>query len=238
MPEPLSVAIVNDYEIVVAGVAAALEPFEDRVRVVELDSSMPVVSDVDVVLYDTFGQTQGDGVDVDGLLDGHDAKVVIFSWNTQSELVERALAQGAAGYLSKQLGAAEIVAALEEVAAGRVVRPPQDQSDRADEAQQADRVPPAEEQVRGQQAWPGREHGLSVREAEVIALISQGLSNQQIADRTYLSINSVKTYIRSAYRKIRVESRAQAVIWGLKHGFEPDSSRHVRGDAGRDDHRR
>jgi len=64
----------------------------------------------------------------------------------------------------------------------------------------------------------------------VIALISQGLSNQDIADKTYLSINSVKTYIRAAYRKIGAETRAQAVIWGLTHGFEPDRSRSVRSE--------
>ena len=76
-------------------------------------------------------------------------------------------------------------------------------------------------------AWPGKEHGLTVREAEIIALITQGLSNQEIAERSYLSINSVKTYIRTAYRKIGVERRAQAVLWGIKHGFEPDVVRHV-----------
>ena len=47
----------------------------------------------------------------------------------------------------------------------------------------------------------------------------QGLSNQEIADELYLSINSVKTYIRSAYRKIDAVSRAQAVAWGIQHGF-------------------
>ncbi len=44
--------------------------------------------------------------------------------------------------------------------------------------------------------------GLTARESEVLALITQGLSNAQIADCTHLSINSVKTYIRSAYRRI------------------------------------
>jgi DNA-binding CsgD family transcriptional regulator len=58
---------------------------------------------------------------------------------------------------------------------------------------------------------------LSEREEQVLALIAQGLTNQEIADRVYVSINSVKTYIRSAYRKIGVSSRSQAVAWGLRH---------------------
>ena len=68
--------------------------------------------------------------------------------------------------------------------------------------------------------WPGRSEGLSDREAEIIALITQGKSNAEIAALTYLSINSVKTYIRTGYRKIGVSSRTQAVLWGIEHGFK------------------
>ena len=71
--------------------------------------------------------------------------------------------------------------------------------------------------------WPGRDRGLSAREAEVIALITQGLGNDEIADRMFTSINTVKTYIRTAYRKIGVDSRTRAVLWGVDHGFRPDT---------------
>ena len=66
---------------------------------------------------------------------------------------------------------------------------------------------------------------LSRREAQVLHLVSEGLGNQEIADLLYLSINSVKTYIRSAYRKLGVSSRAQAVAWGVQHGFPVDAER-------------
>ena len=209
---PIRVAVVNDYEIVVAGVAAMLALHPDRVRVVELDSGLPVKSNVDVILYDTFGQVQGDGVDLEDLVNGGDARVVIFSWNLQPELVQRAIDRGARGYLSKQLTAEQMVAALEAVHAGQVVRPAAEE--------------PVEHAV-GE--WPGRDFGLTAREAEVLALITQGLSNQEIAERSYLSINSVKTYIRTAYRKIGVARRSQAVAWGMKHGFEPDRLRVIDG---------
>lgn len=204
-PAPVRVAVVNDYEIVVAGIAALLAPYADRVAVVELDSGLPVVSDVDVILYDTFGQVQGDGVDLEDLVHGTGARVVIFSWNTERALVQRALGRGAAAYLSKELSAVQIIDALERVHQGERV------------------VPATAEQVEhavGQ--WPGREHGLTAREAEVVALITQGLSNQEIADRSYLSINSVKTYIRTAYRKIDVQSRPRAILWALGHGLGPE----------------
>jgi DNA-binding CsgD family transcriptional regulator len=61
--------------------------------------------------------------------------------------------------------------------------------------------------------------GLTGREVQVLALIAEGLTNQEIADKVFVSINSVKTYIRSAYRKIGVNSRSQAAVWGLQHGI-------------------
>jgi NarL family two-component system response regulator LiaR len=210
--EPIRVAIVNDYEMVVAGVAAMLAPHHRRVAIIELDSGLPVLSEVDVILYDTFGQVQGDAVDLEDLVRGHDARVVIFSWNLQSELVQKAIERGASGYLSKGLSAVEIVAGIEAVHSGETVVP-------------RESVSSVDQGASGE--WPGRDAGLTAREAEVLALITQGLSNQEIALQTYLSINSVKTYIRTAYRKIGVTRRAQAVAWGMRHGFEPDRMRSV-----------
>ena len=209
---PVRIAIVNDYEIVVAGVAAMLQPFSDRIDIVELDAGQQVTSEVDVVLYDTFGQVQGDGIDLDDLVQGSGAKVCVFSWNLQEGLVERALQRGARGYLSKALTAKEIVEAIERVHSGEIVN---------------DTRVEVEEGSTG--AWPGREHGLTQRESEVLALITQGLTNQEIAERAYISINSVKTYIRTAYRKIGVQRRSQAVAWGMQHGFTPDHTREVLG---------
>jgi DNA-binding NarL/FixJ family response regulator len=65
----------------------------------------------------------------------------------------------------------------------------------------------------------GAEAGLSLREVEVLRLIAQGVTNHDIAGTLFLSINSVKTYIRSTYRKIGVANRAQAVAWALQNGF-------------------
>ena len=75
------------------------------------------------------------------------------------------------------------------------------------------------------QSWPGRDHGLTPRESEIIALVTSGLSNNEIAERTYLSINSVKSYIRSAYRTMGVTTRSQAVLWGIDHGMAPTRMR-------------
>jgi DNA-binding NarL/FixJ family response regulator len=170
-----------------------------------------VISDVDIVLYDTFGQIEGKGLDLNDFVRDSAAKVVIYSWNLQPQLIKQALNEGASGYLSKVLTGPEIVSALERVMNDEIVVLTGDQ----------------ESSAGGAGDWPGRAAGLSSREAEIIALITQGLSNQDIANRVYLSINSIKSYIRSAYRKMGVATRSQAVLWGVENGFKPDSLRTV-----------
>ncbi|MFC4785242.1 response regulator transcription factor [Nocardioides sp. MAHUQ-72] len=61
---------------------------------------------------------------------------------------------------------------------------------------------------------------LTRREAQVLALIALGRSNQEIAAELYVSVNSVKTYIRTGYRKIGVSRRVEAVRWAMQHGLE------------------
>jgi len=72
----------------------------------------------------------------------------------------------------------------------------------------------------------GRTAGLTRRESEIVGLIVRGLSNRDIAEMCFVSINSVKSYIRSAYRKMDVDSRSRAVAWGVQHDFplHPDFS--------------
>lgn len=72
---------------------------------------------------------------------------------------------------------------------------------------------------RARGTWPGREHGLTAREAQVLALVTAGYGNGDIADALFLSTNSVRTHLRKAYRKIGVASRTQAVLWGVDHGL-------------------
>jgi DNA-binding NarL/FixJ family response regulator len=199
----IRLAIVNDYEVVVRGLADMLCSTTDEIEVVELDVHVPVGVTVDIALYDTFAQGQGDSPKVAELVKSPDvAKVAVYTWNHDSVLVRSALAMGVSAYLSKTLSAKELVDALRAVHAGETVvsRAPGD-----------DPLLPKE--------WPGRTEGLTAREAEVIALITRGYSNADIAEMASLSINSVKSYIRSSYRKMGVTSRTNAVLWGLDHGM-------------------
>lgn len=204
------VALMNDYEVVVSGLHQMLSPYETRIHVVELVSQLLVESEIDVLLYDAYSRERVVGP-VEQVIAETDAKVIIYTWHLEPAFVEEALAKGARGCVSKSLSAEELVAAIERVHAGETVV-------------SADPGPDA---VITTEAWPGKSQGLSPRESEVVALIAQGLSNDEIAQRAYITVNTVKTFIRSAYRKMGVSRRTQAVLWATEHGIVPKTSRVV-----------
>jgi DNA-binding NarL/FixJ family response regulator len=213
---PISIALVNDYDVVLQGLATMLDGYRERVVIVEIDANRPVLDRADIVLYDNFAQPESDHDELSTLVANPRARrVVVYTWNFAPELVESARRQGVSGYLSKTLPARDLVAALEAVHAGEQVV--------SDAPRRARSTPGLD--------WPGRAEGLTDRESEILALITQGMSNADVARLTFLSPNTVKSYIRSLYRKIGVASRTQAVLWGVAHGFTPDHNRieHWRG---------
>lgn len=214
-PGLLRVAIINDHPVVVRGAHALLADHPARIEVVELDSDMPVAQPVDLALYDAFTMAGVGSPEVQELLDNPlVGGLVLYTWNIQPAIVEGARARGLRAVLSKTLTSEELVLALEQTRSGEFLVCPG--------AMPASAV---ETLAVCHGDWPGRTEGLSAREAEVIALITQGLSNQEIAERIHLSINSVKTYIRTAYRTIGVTTRSQALLWGLDHGMKPHRER-------------
>jgi DNA-binding NarL/FixJ family response regulator len=205
----IRLAIVNDYEVVVRGLASMLRSYSDRIQVVEADANTHPDSTVDIALFDTFAQSFRDRERIARLVrDPKIGKVVVYTWSADDPSGGGPRVPGIAAYVSKRLAAADLVAALERIHGGDVVR-----------LEDAGRGSP----VGGD--WPGREEGLTARESEVLSLITQGLSNNDIVETTMLSINSIKSYIRSAYRKIGVTTRSRAILWGIDHGFQPDRIR-------------
>jgi DNA-binding NarL/FixJ family response regulator len=207
---PIRLALVDDYEVVLVGLAHMFDEYRDRVQVVELRIGEPVVDDVDIALLDTFAQGEADGPELAALVaNGHASHVVVYTWNFDRRLIDAALAQGASGYLSKTLPAAALVDALEHVHAGEIV---------------VSATPPRSRPTVGLD-WPGRVEGLSDREAEILALVAQGKSNAEIAAMTYLSVNTVKSYLRVVFRKLGVHRRTEAALWGMRHGFAIEGHR-------------
>jgi DNA-binding NarL/FixJ family response regulator len=210
MAGPITLALVDDYDVVLFGLAHMFDGYEDRVRVVEIDSRENIKDPIDVVMYDSFAQPESDQDEIDALVRNPRAgHVVVYTLNFHPALIASAIDRGVDGYLSKAIPAAKLVESIEAIHAGEKV------------------IDDATKRVRSADAldWPGKKEGITDRESEILALITQGRSNADVAMLTYLSPNTVKSYIRNTYRKIGASSRTQAVLWGVTHGFTPDSSR-------------
>ena len=195
-PESVWVAIVTPQEVVAVGLRTILQsvsaPFDTT-------TTGPTGDDPDVVLYDVIHMGDGDDSGLDYWLKETASTVIAINRTLRPELGARAKARGVEWAIDLGITAAELVAVIRDAVAGNL------EDNTAAQEWQAD-------------AYFGVEDGLTRRESQVIELVTRGLGNQEIADMLYVSINSVKTYIRSTYRKIGVATRSQAILWALQHG--------------------
>ena len=201
-PRPVRLAIVSDFELVVAGVEGMLAAHLDRVVVVPLPAQGSMSAGVDVVLWDSSSPRPLGQGDLGSRAD-RGPVVISFDWTGDPASDGPAGPQNVTCHLSKRLTGLELVEAVEAV---------------CDRPAMGNRVREHGGAARSRD-WLGVEQGLTRREAEMLALIARGLSNREIADAAYLSINSVKTHIRTTYRKLGVTRRSQAVGWVLGQGF-------------------
>lgn len=208
MTDPaVRLAVIDDFDVIVRGTAAILEPYSDQVRMVELDTDGLLTSEIDVALIDCFGLAESHaGMVAQVVGNEHVARVAVYTWNFVPELQKEAFDAGATSYLSKGLPGRELADAVVATHRGEQVVSDAGAVGR----REVGRV------------WPGRDLGLTEREAEVLAHICQGRRTREIADALFLSVNSVKTHTQHLYRKIGVGSRTEAALWGIDHGFRPN----------------
>ena len=194
---PIRVAIVNDFQIIVEGVRALLRPYGPEIQTVETEVIDTPKRRVDITLFDTFGAKDPDVLDRVRELsaDPTNGAIVIFSFSDQPELIDAFTRAGARGYVSKAAPGAAIAAAIRAAASGEHVRI----------RRRASGLDP-ESALR----WPGRRRGLTGRESELLALLPSGLSNRELAEKLYVSENTIKTQLRHLYAKLGVKNRVQA----------------------------
>ncbi|MFP5020065.1 response regulator [Pseudonocardia phyllosphaerae] len=213
---PIRVVLVDDHEMVIEGLKAMLGAYRSRVRVVGVavgvDSALSVVAGLqpDVVLCDV--QMQGSsGLDLCRLLHERDPqrKVVLLSVYDDEQYLFQALRAGAAGYLLKKITGEELVMQIERAHAGDVVI----------EAGLASRAVDTAARVQRDEYWPGARQGLTQRESEILSFMVSGLSNRAIATRLLIGDETVKSHLRSIYRKLDVRDRTGAVATALREGI-------------------
>jgi DNA-binding NarL/FixJ family response regulator len=148
-------------------------------------------------------------------------RVLILTTFADDDAVLPALRAGAAGYLTKDTTGEDLVEAVRAVAAGRTVLDPAVQQ-RLVELLRAPMTPtptPVPVAPVAEQAVGELPEGLTRREVDVVRLVSEGLSNQQIARRLVVSEATVKTHLNHVLSKLDVDGRAGLVAWAWRHGI-------------------
>lgn len=156
----------------------------------------------DVILMDlVMDRLDGIGATQKILAEMPEQKILILTSFLDDEKVFPALAAGAKGYILKTSQAAEIASAIRKVASGQDV------------------LSGAVKEKINQQKHrkPELYDNLSKREMEVLKILAQGLSNQEIADQLFISLKTVKTHVSNIFNKLEVNDRTQATIYAIQH---------------------
>jgi two-component system, NarL family, response regulator LiaR len=203
--KPIRVIVVDDHAVVRSGLKAFLMVFDDLELVGEASSGQEAVQLVervqpDVILMDLI-MPDMDGAATTKVVRSRwpNVQVVALTSFREDELVKNALQAGAIGYLLKNVGADELADAIRSAHVGRPTLAPE----AAQVLIQASRQP----------AQP--RYDLTEREQEVLELLAQGMSNNEIADRLVVSRSTVKFHVSSILSKLGVSSRTEAVALAL-----------------------
>ena len=208
---PIRVMLVDDQAVVRSGLSAFLEIFDDLELVGEAsdgDLSVGVCGKVnpDVVLMDLIMPTMN-GVDATAAIKKHYPHVQIVALTSfkEEELVQGVLEAGAIGYLLKNVSADELADAIRSAHAGRPTLAP--------EAAQA-----LIHQATNR-GTPKLGDDLTERECEVLALMTQGLNNVQIAEKLIVSRSTIKFHVSNILSKLHSETRTEAVAIALQNNL-------------------
>ena len=142
-----------------------------------------------------------------------DTQVIALTTYADDDSIFGVLQSGARGYLTKDAGPEELKRAIETVAAGQALLDP------AVQARLLDRLGKPAPAPAPTSNYPD---GLTAREAEVLTLIAQGLSNRELQERLFVSEATVKTHINNIFSKTGVRNRAQAVTYAYRNGLAGD----------------
>jgi DNA-binding NarL/FixJ family response regulator len=161
----------------------------------------------DVVLMD-LRMPRCNGVEATRRLrtEAPEVKVVVLTTYSDDRSVLEALRAGARGYLTKDASGEQIHEALRQVLDDHAVIDPAVQRHLVDA-------------IAGEPARPKFRDGLTPREAEVLSLMAEGLSNAEIASRLVVSEGTVKSHVNHLFAKIGARDRAQAVAYAFRHGL-------------------
>ena len=205
----IKVLLVDDHEMVRLGVSAYLSVQEDIEVIDQAENGKIGVEKAlelkpDIILMDLVMPVM-DGIEAtkEILSKWKEAKIIIVTSFIDDEKVYPAISAGAKSYLLKTSSASEIAQAIRDTYRGEGVF-------EKEVSEKLEHRHEVEEEFRLYEE-------LTSREKEVLLLIAQGKSNQEIADECFITLKTVKTHVSNILSKLQVEDRTQATIYAFKH---------------------
>ncbi|HEX6262569.1 MAG TPA: response regulator transcription factor [Actinomycetota bacterium] len=206
---PVTVVIADDHQLVRQGLRRYLETAEDITVVGEASGGVEAVEVVgelqpDVVVLDVR-MDDLDGIEATKRIreSSPDTGVVILTGHEEERVVLEAVKAGARGYVLKARDAEHLVNTVRLVAGGNMVIDP-------------DAVGAVAERLDGETGRAGGLGDLTKRELEVLRLLAMGHTNRKIAERLFISPDTVKTHLEHIYQKLGAPDRTAAVAEAMR----------------------
>lgn len=211
------VFLVDDHEIVRRGIAQLVDAAPDlevvgeagtvREALRRIEATAPDVAVLDVRLPD------GNGIDLCRDIRSAHPRVhcLILTGYDDDHALQSAVLAGASGYVLKDVRSGLLVEAIRRAATGATIQPPEVML-------RAARVLHQDAEKRQDSPDPS----LSLREGQVLSLISEGMTNREIGARLGIAEKTVKNYVSGLLAKLGMERRTQAAIYGVEHKRRPD----------------
>lgn len=207
--QTIRVMLVDDHNVVRSGLSTFLRAYDDMEIVGEAKNGLEAVhlcheKQPDVILMDLMMPEMDGIVATQAILaECPQIKIIAMTSFEDEKLVQGVLAAGAISYLIKNVTSDELAKAIRDAVSGKPT------------------LSPEAAKVLIQATRPTKQPlvDLTEREQEVLKLVVQGLSNQQIADSLFISITTVKAHISNILSKLGVSSRAEAIAYALKHNL-------------------
>lgn len=196
----MRVAIADESPLLIDGVAHALEDRSDIRVVARATSGAERMAQIDgraadVVIIEPWMRS-GDGLDAISALSLTHPKTVLIALSTvqQPDHVDQVLSSGASGYISKDVPPDDFASLVRRICSGVLVRP--------------------------RSAGAGAPvHALTRREREVLSLVADGLSNQAVGERLFVTEQTVKFHLGNIYRKLGASNRTEAARRAMRAGL-------------------
>jgi NarL family two-component system response regulator LiaR len=212
MTETIRILAADDHAVVREGLRALIDTEPGMALVGEASDGVEAVSKAqavqpDVVLLDLV-MPRKSGIEAIGEIRraAPDARILVLTSFAEDDKVFPAIKAGAQGYLLKDASPGELLRAIREVHRGEPSMHPTIARKLMLELQRSSDLPPTEDP-------------LTEREAEVLGLVAQGLTNQEIADRLYVSERTVRTHVSNILSKLHLANRTQAALYALRRGL-------------------